>query len=76
MYVMIKANIAQYCGRLEIVVGDGNCCGRLDLVIPLAHRAIGFKTELHTLRWYNSHQFFYDLCTHSTRASPSTFTDT
>ena len=38
MYVMIKANIVQFCGPVETY------CGRLDLVIPLAHWAIGFKT--------------------------------
>ena len=28
-----------------ILMASGNYCGRLDLVIPLAHRAIGFKLE-------------------------------
>ena len=35
MYVMIKANTAQFCGLVEIIVGGW---------IWLAHQAIGFKT--------------------------------
>ena len=37
LYVMINANIAQFCGPVEIIVGGGS--GK-----PLAHRAIGFNT--------------------------------
>ena len=41
---MIRVNIA------KILWASGNYCGRLDLVITLAHRAIGFKTAVHTLQ--------------------------
>ena len=45
MYVMIKANIAQLC-----MWASGNYCRRLDLVITLAHRAIGLSaTPCHFL---------------------------
>ena len=39
----------KYCTILKPI---GNCCGRLDLVIPLVHRAIGFKQSLFTLYLY------------------------
>ena len=31
-------------GQWKLLWVDGDYCGRLNLVIPLAHRAFGFKT--------------------------------
>ena len=42
---MIHYNVCNDKGKYcAILWATGNYCGRLDLVIPLAHQAIGFKT--------------------------------
>ena len=42
---MIHYNVSNDKGKYCAILWDsGNYCGRFDLVIPLAHRAIGFKT--------------------------------
>ena len=42
---MIHYNVCNDKGRYcAILWASGNYCGRLDLVIALAHRASGFKT--------------------------------
>ena len=42
---MIHYNVSNDKGKYcAIQWANGNYCGRLDPVIPLAHRAIGFKT--------------------------------
>ena len=43
---MIHYNVCKDKGKYcAILCATENYCGRLDLVIPLAHRAIGFKTR-------------------------------
>ena len=42
---MIHYNVCNEKGKYCAILGaSGNFCGRLELVIPLAHWAIGFKT--------------------------------
>ena len=42
---MMHYNICNDKGKYRAILwASGNYCGRLDLVIPIAHRVIGFKT--------------------------------
>ena len=50
---MIHYNVYNDKGKYwTILCATGNYCGCLDLLIPIAHRAIGFKTSVHTLLIY------------------------
>ena len=53
---MIHYNVCNDKGKYcAILWASGNYCGRLNLEIPLAHRAIGFKLSAHPDLYEKSH---------------------
>ena len=63
---MIHYNVCNNKGKYwTILWASGIYCGRLDLVIPIAHRAIGFKSYVHTLHVCTPCMYAHPACMHT-----------